>query len=109
MDIDFKDRKLRRLCEQSAIAQQKLGKPCARRLQARLADLAAACSVTELPAGRPHPLKGDWAGCFALDLANGKRLVFEPDHEPVPEDQDGAIDWSVVTRIRIVYIGDYHD
>lgn len=84
MDIDFKDRKLRQLCEQSAIAQQKLGKPCARKLRARLDDLDAASSVSTLPSvGRPHLLKGDWAECLALELAGGKRL--EPDHEPVPK------------------------
>lgn len=101
---------MRQLCEQKAHAQQKLGKACARKLQTRLADMEAASSVSALPpVGRPHPLKGEWAGCFALDLAGGKRLVLEPDHDPVPEDVDGAIDWSAVTGIRIVYIGDYHD
>jgi proteic killer suppression protein len=109
MDIDFKDKKLRELCEQRGLAERKLGAPCARKLLSRLGDLQAARCVTELPAGRPHPLRGDRAGQFALDLEGGRRLVFEPDHNPVPAKDDGGIDWGRVTRVRIVFVGDYHD
>ncbi len=71
--------------------------------------LAAAGCVTELVAGRPHPLKGDRASEFALSLESGKRLVFKPDNDPVPLMKDGGIDWSKVTAVCIVFIGDYHD
>ena len=73
MEITFSDSKLQKLCEQSAIAQKKLGKDCARKLRSRLADLDAASSVQDLVTGRPHPLKGDRLGQFALDLQGGKR------------------------------------
>jgi len=109
MDIDFKDKKTRELCEQQAIALRKLGAACARKLRSRLADLQAAERVTDLVAGRPHQLQGVRAGQFALDLVGGRRLVFEPDHQPVPSRDDGGIDWLHVTRIRIIFIGDYHD
>lgn len=109
MDIDFKDRRLRRLCEHQAHAQRELGDPCARKLRARLDDLDAATRVAELVAGRPHPLRGERAGQFALDLQGGVRLVFEPNHNPIPCREAGGIDWSCVTKIRIIYIGDYHD
>ena len=42
-------------------------------------------------------------------MAAGKRLVFQPDHEPTPIKRDGGIDWSQVTAVTIVFIGDYHD
>lgn len=109
MNLDFKDKKLRELCEQRASAERKLGADSARKLRSRLADLQAAVCVTDLAAGGPHPLQGDRAGQFALKLEGGKRLVFEPDHNPVPYREDGSIDWSRVTRVRIIYIGDYHD
>jgi proteic killer suppression protein len=48
-------------------------------------------------------------GQFALDLDGGRRLVFEPAHDPIPRKDDGGIDWSAVSRISIVFIGDYHD
>jgi toxin HigB-1 len=109
MDIVFRDQRLRALCEQQSIATRTLGATCARRLQARLADLQAAMCVADLVAGHPHPLQGDRLGQFALDLAGGRRLVFEPDHDPVPERESGGIDWTQVTRIRVIYVGDYHD
>lgn len=109
MEFDFKDKKLKDLCEQAQVAQRKLGTKMARKLRARLADLLAAPSVAELPqAGRPHPLKGDRAGEFALDLVHPQRLVFKPAHNPVPRSEDGGIDWSRVTRVCIIWIGDYH-
>jgi proteic killer suppression protein len=109
MQIDFLDSKLRKLCENSREAEKKLGSNCAKKLHSRLSDLEAVAHVRELNAGRPHPLEGDRLGEFALDLADGKRLVFKPDHESVPQDTNDNIDWSQVTEIKIIYIGDYHD
>lgn len=109
MEITFSDSKLQKLCEQSVIAQKKLGNDCARKLRSRLADLDAASSVQDLVTGRPHPLKGDRLGQFALDLQGGKRLVFEPSNNPIPRKEDGSIHWAKVTEICIIFIGDYHD
>lgn len=109
MEICFKDKKLKDLCERAAIAQRKLGSQMARKLRSRLADLEAAASVTALHAGRPHPLEGNRLGQFALDLVQPKRLVFEPDHDPLPLGEDGRIVWHQVTRVCIIWIGDYHD
>lgn len=109
MKINFKDKKLREICEKQALAEKKLGAACARKLRSRLGDLDAAERVTDLVAGNPHPLKGDRQGQFALELAGGWRLVFSPDHLPCPIRLDGGIDWSQVTIVCIEYIGDYHD
>ncbi|MCL6750277.1 killer suppression protein HigA [Nostoc sp. CCCryo 231-06] len=109
MEITFADRKLQNLCQQQDLAQRKLGANCAKKLIARLADLAAVSCVKELFAGRPHPLKGDRAGEFAVDLEGGKRLVFKPANDPIPLTEDESIDWSKVTAVCIVFIGDYHD
>ncbi|MGL5195521.1 MAG: type II toxin-antitoxin system RelE/ParE family toxin, partial [Chroococcales cyanobacterium] len=78
MEISFRDKKLKELCEQKRVAQRKLGTNMARKLERRFADLIAVSNVTELQAGRPHPLEGDRAGQFALDLVHPQRLVFEP-------------------------------
>lgn len=109
MEIRFKDGKIREICEKQAVANKKLGADCARKLQSRLSELEAACRVTDLVAGRPHPLKGDRAGQFAVDLAGGWRLVFAPAQHPRPTKADGSTDWSRVTIICIEFIGDYHD
>jgi proteic killer suppression protein len=109
MEISFADKKLKKQCLQEKEAQRQHGAKCAKKLKTRLADLAAANCVTELFAGRPHPLKGDKTGQFAVDLEGGKRLVFKPDNDPIPLSEDGSIDWSKVTAVCIVYIGNYHD
>ena len=109
MEIHFKDKKLRELCEKQAAAEKKLGAASARKLRARLDDLEAATNVKDLVAGNPHPLKNNRHGPFALDLSGGWRLVFAPRHDPLPKKADMSIDWSQVTVISIQYIGDYHD
>jgi proteic killer suppression protein len=109
LQINFKDKKVRELCEKRASAEKKLGAACARKLRTRLSELEAATKVTDLVAGNPHPLKHDRAGQFALDLAGGWRLVFAPDHDPCPTHVDGSIDWAQVTIVCIEFIGDYHD
>lgn len=109
MEIQYKDKKIRELCEKQAVAERKLGAPCARKLRSRLGDLDAAQRVSELTFGNPHPLKGDRLGQFALDLAGGWRLVFTAANDPSPAHADGSIDWTQVTIVCIEYIGDYHD
>lgn len=109
MEIRYRDKKLRELCERCAVAERKLSADCARKLRVRLAALEAANSVTDLVAGRPHPLTGDRDGQFAVDLAGGRRLVFAPANNPSPQRPNGSIDWSRVTIVSIEYIGDYHE
>jgi proteic killer suppression protein len=109
MKITFANSKLQNLCEEENLAKRKLGANCAKKLMSRLADIAAVTYVTQLVTGRPHPLKGNRLGEFAVDLEGGKRLVFKPDNDPTPLTEDGSIDWSQVTAICIVFIGDYHD
>ena len=108
MDIDFEDDDLARLCNDSRFAHRRLGTNSAKRLRSRLADLKAAPVVTELVAGSPHPLSGDRVGQFSLRLHGGHRLVFRPAHDPVPIRPDDGIDWSRVTAVTVVEIGDYH-
>jgi proteic killer suppression protein len=108
LEVKFKDKKIRQLCEEQAVAEKKLGAACARKLRTRLSDLEAATTVSDLTAGNPHPLKGDRAGQYALNLTGGWRLVFAPANDPCPRHADGGIDWSQVTIVNIEYIGDYH-
>lgn len=113
MDILYHSKQLEKLCNEGNAAIRKLGPDSARKLRARLSELDAAANVMELQIGKPHPLQGDRLGQFSLALAGGARLVFEPADEPVPckadSGADSGVDWSAVTRVRIVYIGDYHD
>jgi toxin HigB-1 len=100
MKVTFKSVKLRKFCE---------SKSSSKKLRARLADLIATVSVQDLVYGKPHPLKDDRLGQFALSLEGAERLVFEPSNIPIPYKEDGSINWEKVTEVCIVFIGDYHD
>ena len=108
MDILFKSKKLEETSREKKRMVKQLGPDGARKLRARLKDLSAATNMGEIKVGRPHPLRGDFAGCLALDLDGGRRLVLEAADDPIPRCEDESIDWGSVTRIRIVFIGDYH-
>src|SRR4051794_28005937 len=109
MELAFETPHLRTLCEQAKTARRELGQNSADKLRKRLADIDAAAVVTDLVAGNPHPLKGDRRGQFGVWLAGGDRLVFVPNHDQTPIKDDGSIDWGRVNRVRVVFIGDYHD
>ena len=109
MRVEYADTKIEKLCTDQKKAVRELGPQSAGKLRARLDDLAAAACVGELVAGRPHPLKGDRAGQFAVDLASGKRLTFEAADPDPPKTPDNALDWPKVKAVRIKFIGDYHD
>lgn len=111
MDVTFKTAELRLLCNDERAGKKKLGAPGQKKLRGRLDDLAAASTLAEvrnLP-GRCHELKGDRAGHLALDLHGGCRLEICPAHAPRPTKPDGGLDWTRVTRVCVVYVGDYHD
>jgi len=109
MDIEFADTNLRDLCNDERVAKRKFDAAIVKQLHHRLMDIQAARVVTNLTGGKPHPLERERLGQFAITLVGLYRLVFEPANNPIPRKADGKIDWSNVNKVRIVYIGDYHD
>lgn len=110
MDISFSSSKLQKRCASERDLRRQLGAGGARRAMAHLAALAAAGTLEEfrhLP-GRCHELAGDREGQLALALPDGKRLIFEPTHNPRPTKPDGGLDWTAVRSVRILEIADYH-
>jgi proteic killer suppression protein len=79
-------------------------------LKRRLATLAAAPTLQDMEGapGRCHQLRADRAGEFAVNLWGSYRLVFEPDHNPLPLLDDGGIDRARVTKIVTKEVVDYH-
>jgi proteic killer suppression protein len=110
LDILFRTEKLRNECNNQQLMTQRYGKQGAKRLSQRLADLAAATTLAMMKSlpGNCHELTGDRKGQLAMSLEGGKRLIFEAADEPVPSKDDGGLDWSQVTAIRILGIEDYH-
>lgn len=77
----------------------------------RLAVLKNAHTLSEVPTTRPerrHQLKGKRNKQYVVDLKHPYRLVFKPNHEPIPLREDGGIDTESVTAITIIDVVDYH-
>lgn len=73
--------------------------------------LLAAPNLADVPTHKPercHPLTGERAGQFAVDLKQPFRLVFIPNHDPIPSKPDGLIDLTQITSIKVLSIEDYH-
>lgn len=111
MEIQFRSKRIAKLCNSEKEMRAKLGPRNADRLKQRLAELKAANTLEDLrglPAARCHELSQDRDGQLAVDLVHPKRLVFEPGHNPVPKKADGGLDWKQVSRIVVVEVVDYH-
>ena len=112
MDILFATEKLRKICNSDKALKRNFGVRAAKQIQQRLYELYAAetlADVSYLPPPRCHALKGDRAGQFAVDTVHPFRLIFEPAHSLVPQLEDGSINRSLITAIRILEVNeDYH-
>lgn len=103
--------KLRKTFNSEAELKKAYGADMARKIAMRMAVLRAAATLSLVPATPPdrcHQLTGDRDGQFAVDLVHPRRLVFQPDHNPLPHRKDGGIDKDKVTAITIIEIVDYH-
>lgn len=110
IDISWSDRKLEKCCAGDRSGQRYFGAANWKLLKRRLASLAAAATLTDMDGvpGNCHALSADRDGQFAVYLWAQYRLVFEPNHEPIPRLDDGGIDRSSVTSVVITEVVDYH-
>ena len=110
MNISFKDKKIQKMFNSARLLERKYGKN-AKYIKRRMAVLRASNDLSNVPIVKPercHVLKGDRKGLFAVDLMHPYRLVFLPNHDPVPKIEDGGIDLTKITSIIIISVEDYH-
>lgn len=111
MEIGFANLKLQKLFNNSKKLRGDFGPRCAEKIARRLAEIEAAESLEDLrslPQCRCHELTGDYAGCLAVDLEHPLRLVFRPNHTPLPLGDGGELNWAEVTQVLILEVTDYH-
>ena len=111
MDIILVDKKLQKSANEWRKLVRSYGEPQAKLIRRRLDQLIAADNlavVRTIPQARCHELKENRMGQLAVDLVHPYRLIFEPDHNPIPAREDGGLDWAGVTKIRVVVVEDYH-
>lgn len=107
MELAFVDKALRDLCASRGALDRRLGSVRAETLRHRLADLRAASCIHELLTQQPYPI--DDSGRMALDVIEGIRILFCPNHRNVPRSRDGKIDWSRTSRLKIIEIEGTND
>lgn len=111
MEIYYTSKRMQAMCTAERQMVKTLGRPMANRLMQRLTELEAAETLEDmrrLPGARCHELKGERAGQLAVDLVHPRRLVFRPQHDPIPVKPDGGMDWTRVSTIIVLEIVDYH-
>ena len=115
MDISFKNKKLEKEFNEGAQLNKVHGNKRAQKIRMRMAALRAAESLMDFwpPKSGPsrcHELtQGKRKGQLSVDLDHPYRLIFTPAHDPVPVREDGGLDWSCVTSIKIQGVEDTHD
>lgn len=111
MDIDFKTGKLRKELSEEKKLRRVHGPRRAELIMQRLAQIEAAPTLGVLrtmPGPRCHELTGNRKGQLSVDLDHPYRLLFVPNHDPVPQLAAGGMDWTKITAIRIEEIADTH-
>lgn len=104
LELAFKTIRLRTICESESEAASALGPEVARALIHRLADLRAASSPLEIVAGHPRELEAEGQH-MSLDLVGNYRMEFSANHPRGCSNISGMVDWSRVSRIKILQIG----
>lgn len=110
MEISYKNKKLEKQLTDPRDMAKSFGQ-IARKINQRLKDLADADNLAimrTIPASRCHELTGNRKGELAVDVSGNYRMIFEPNHDPIPKKEDSGINWEEVTKIQINEIEDYH-
>jgi toxin HigB-1 len=111
MDVCYSTRKVEKVFNSRSELRRKYGSRMAREIEDKITFLEAAPNLWAVPATPPyrrHALDADMKGKFAVDLIQPFRLIFKPNHNPLPRGVDGALDLRRVTAITILDAKDYH-
>jgi len=111
MEITFQNARLAKVFNSEQKLRQEFGPGNARAIMRRMMVLATAPSLSDVLYRSPerrHELRGDRAGTFAVDIKHPYRIIFKPNHDPLPLKADSSIDLERVTAVTILGVEDYH-
>lgn len=110
MKINFKSKKLKKQLTIPKEMARAFGQ-MAKMINQRMKELKAADNLEvmrTIPAAKCHELTQNRTGQLAVKVSGNYRLIFIPDHDPVPSNDDGGMDWTSITIIEVIEIDDYH-
>jgi proteic killer suppression protein len=110
MVVTFATRKLQKTLSSTADRAKSYGAINGKIIGRRLDVITAATTLEDLQhvPGKFHPLAHNRKGQFSFHIEEPLRLIFRPDHDPLPLDANGNLIWAQVTRVEILEIVDYH-
>lgn len=112
MEIEFRNNKLKKVCESSQKAAQKYGDQNAKKLFQRISEIRAADSIAVLMTVHParcHKLKGDKKDLFSVDLIHPLRLLLKPVGEIEDYIEEGNIKFEKMKKVIIWSMEDTHE
>ncbi len=111
MEVSFRTSRLHRLFHNESDLIRTYGNRRAQSIMARLVVLRRRATLSQVPTTPPerrHQLTGNRDEQYAVDIDRQYRLVFTPDHDPIPRRPDGGVDTDQVTAVVITEVIDYH-
>ncbi len=109
MRIIFHSSKMQKACSSEREMFKVYGSVLGKKLKQRLFELDAAPTMDQIPSyARCHPLTGKLKGYYAIDLAQPYRLIFKPCSDVLALKSDESLDLSLVDKIEIIRVSDYH-
>ncbi|MYC34133.1 MAG: system killer suppression protein [Chloroflexi bacterium] len=111
MEVNFRTSRLHRLFHNESDLIRTFGNRRAQSILARLVVLRQRATLSQVPTTPPerrHQLTGNRDEQYAIDIDRQYRLVFIPDHDPIPRRPDGGVDTDQVTAVVITEVIDYH-
>ena len=111
MDISFKNRKLEKYANNDKQAVKNLGTLRHKKYKMRLGQLRSSKTLEDVrhQPGRFHELTENRKGQWACNLDHPYRLIFKPQEDPIPTNDNGNYIWIGILGIEIVEIVDYHN
>jgi len=80
LKVEYKNKKIEKLCTDPAVAEKKYGQTMAAKIKQRINEIKASDTVEfmmKYHIGRCHKLQGNRKNQYSMDLVHPQRLVFE--------------------------------
>ncbi|MCF8239752.1 MAG: type II toxin-antitoxin system RelE/ParE family toxin [Melioribacteraceae bacterium] len=110
MRINYKSKKLEKSLTIPKDIQKTYGQ-LAKKIKQRMDEFTASKNLAvlgKLPGPDCHQLEGNRKEQFSVSISGNWRIIFVPNHIPVPVKEDGGVDWELVSNIKILEVIDYH-
>lgn len=110
MQITFKNKKVEKSLTEDNEILKSYGKN-AKKIKQRMNQIKSSVNlidILKIPQLRLHPLKGPRKNQWTIDIQDNWRICFEVDLIPIPLLEDGGVNLSAVTKIKIIEVFDPH-